>query len=740
MKRVLWGLSLASWMALSLTSFADDPKPNSPAKPAIKLPSQLGEDEVKPFEPARSRTVEEQNKVDANAWFLTGQISLQKENYQSALKSFEKARDLNPTNPQLHRSVFEAAMHLGLTEKAMESARKAVELDPGDVDLLRQLALEFVREDKAAEAIKYLERGLKSDQLSKKSAAYVLLNRDLAVIYNAIGEFDKAAEHFEVLLGAMVKPAEYGLNAQARQDLIKNRTTSYEEMGQAFVRAKKFDLAIQALEMAVKERRTKPSPVNLLLAQVYHEKGDYQKSLDQLDLFFKTQLKRGKIPYQLLASVLTKLGKGDTLHARLQEMVNQDPRNKDLLFFLADSYIKAKQFDQAEAIFKKSLEESVSSDAYLGLARVYRQQNKPGELLDNLARASERLDGQQEAALQTFAEELKAIAADPALFSALFDVVKERTKDGVRKEHFASAMTLAMIAAENEKVDQAIELYDIAMKANRSQSERIYMSKAEVLSTAKRYADAAAVYQAALKDPLAQGQRGTIYWRLSAVLSFAGKYEEALAAANELKKLIPESEQAQFQIGWVHYMAHKWEAARDSFEELIKKHPDGEGSVNRARMLLSNVYVNLGDTKKGEEVLEAFLADNPDDPGVNNDLGYLYADQGKNLERAKSMIEKAIKAEPKNGAYLDSMGWVLFKLGQHKEALEWLEKATSTESGGDATIWDHMGDVHLGLKDVEKARAAWEKAMKVSKESGNPDEKLQKKITEKLELHKPEKK
>ena len=66
---------------------------------------------------------------------------------------------------------------------------------------------------------------------------------------------------------------------------------------------------------------------------------------------------------------------------------------------------------------------------------------------------------------------------------------------------------------------------------------------------------------------------------------------------------------------------------------------------------------------------------NPDDPWPNNDLGYLYAEQGKNLEKAEAMIRKALQEEPESFAYLDSLGWVLFKRGKAKEALEPLKKA-----------------------------------------------------------------
>ena len=479
--------------------------------------------------------------------------------------------------------------------------------------------------------------------------------------------------------------------------------------------------AAQALELALKERKGKASAINFLLAQAYFEQGDAQKALTQLDLFLSTQLRRGKAPYQLLGGILEKLGQSATLLDRLEKLAEQDPRNRDVQFFLAEAYAAKDQFDKAEAIYRKSLEDTVSTEAHLGLARIYRKQNKPKELLENLARAFERSNNDQEAVGQIFEVELKAISEDGKLLDALIAVLREQTKDSTRKEHFASAFVLASIASSNEKTAEALELYDIALKANPSSAARVFMAKAEVLIQAKRYAEAADVYQQALANPLAQGGRPDIYYRMSRVLAFAGKTKEALDAVDQLGQLVqPNLPLVLFQRAWIHYYAHNWDDARKGFEDLIAKHPDDGTFTHRARVSLSNVYVQLGDMKKGEEILEQFLVENPDDPGVNNDLGYLYAEQGKNLERAKTMIEKAVKAEPKNGAYLDSMGWVLFKLGQHAEAKTWLEKATQAEGsgGGDSTIWDHLGDAQLQLKDIPGARTSWERALVVE---GRPE-------------------
>ncbi len=154
--------------------------------------------------------------------------------------------------------------------------------------------------------------------------------------------------------------------------------------------------------------------------------------------------------------------------------------------------------------------------------------------------------------------------------------------------------------------------------------------------------------------------------------------------------------------------------------------------VRLCQFSLSNCYVQKGDTARGEKILEAVLAEQPDDPSVNNDLGYLYADEGKNLERAEKMIRLAVTAEPKNVAYLDSMGWVLFKLGRYEEARTYLEKAIASPSGSDATIWEHLGDCYDRLKLREKSSEAWKKALKDAESESFRDHKLIERLQEKL--------
>jgi Tfp pilus assembly protein PilF len=151
-----------------------------------------------------------------------------------------------------------------------------------------------------------------------------------------------------------------------------------------------------------------------------------------------------------------------------------------------------------------------------------------------------------------------------------------------------------------------------------------------------------------------------------------------------------------------------------------------------AQMGLSNAWVQSGDMEKGQKVLEDVYAEDPTDPGVNNDLGYLYADQGKNLEQAEKMVRLAVEAQPENPAYLDSLGWVLFKLGKFEEALEPLKKANADPDYQDATLLEHQGDVHEALKQMTEAKELWKRALEVEEKAPKPDQKIVDRIKEKL--------
>jgi tetratricopeptide (TPR) repeat protein len=135
-----------------------------------------------------------------------------------------------------------------------------------------------------------------------------------------------------------------------------------------------------------------------------------------------------------------------------------------------------------------------------------------------------------------------------------------------------------------------------------------------------------------------------------------------------------------------------------------------------------------GDYTQAEQYFQKSLQLSPSYAEAMNYLGYMWAEHDMKLDQARELIEKAVKAEPKNTAFLDSMAWVLFKLKQPKEALPYALKAAELSEQPDATVYDHIGDIYAALKELDKAREAWRKSLSVEKneeiskklESGGP--------------------
>ncbi|HTU22330.1 MAG TPA: tetratricopeptide repeat protein [Gemmataceae bacterium] len=200
--------------------------------------------------------------------------------------------------------------------------------------------------------------------------------------------------------------------------------------------------------------------------------------------------------------------------------------------------------------------------------------------------------------------------------------------------------------------------------------------------------------------------------------------------------------------------AYKAEMERLNEDNDLKK-KDKEELVNDVRYSLSGVYIELGQVEKAAEHLKALLAKSPDNPTYNNDLGYIWADHDLNLSEAEKLIRKAIKddrkqrqkANPKakpeeikdRGAYLDSLGWVLYKQGLYSEAKKYLQQAVQNTIEEDELesieILDHLGDVLMALGEKAEAVAVWKKGLAVAGESKR-EQKRKKEVQAKIKANK----
>lgn len=119
---------------------------------------------------------------------------------------------------------------------------------------------------------------------------------------------------------------------------------------------------------------------------------------------------------------------------------------------------------------------------------------------------------------------------------------------------------------------------------------------------------------------------------------------------------------------------------------------------------------------------------NPDQPQVLNYLGYSMVEKKTDLDEALEMIERAVAARPDSGYIVDSLGWVLYRLGRYDDAVEHMERAVELEAV-DPIVNDHLGDVYWAVGRFREARFQWNRAL-----SFDPEDKEAVRIRRKLEI------
>ena len=115
-----------------------------------------------------------------------------------------------------------------------------------------------------------------------------------------------------------------------------------------------------------------------------------------------------------------------------------------------------------------------------------------------------------------------------------------------------------------------------------------------------------------------------------------------------------------------------------------------------------------------EEDLRAILAKEPDNSQALNALGYTLADRTDRYQEAYDLIKHALSLEPNSYYFLDSMGWVLYRLGRHEEAINYLRKAMALTQ--DPEVAAHLGEVLWVDGDKKEAKKVWETALKQTPE------------------------
>lgn len=477
--------ALLFWLG-SRPAFADIPL-------AEKLRLQPGDDEVLPLQPVKPRTPEQARRLESLSWFMTGRLAELRNENKTAFEAYRKAIELDPQAAEAYRAIVPLAFNkLDLIDDAVKYAVKGVELLPEDHELLRLLGIYLAQQRRLPEAIRYLKQASDSPQISKASPTYVLLMRELGILYAATGQTEPAADAYTIIFDALTHPEKYELDLRIKSRLLAEANTSYERIGQILLDGKRIELASQAFEQAAKTGRTGGGKLVFYQAKVLFLSDKPDEALESLQKYFDEQRQsKGREAYLLLAEILRKLNRGDELIGRLEQLAEKDPKNTVLQYFLAEQLVAAGELEKAKGIYETALDGNPDAAGYLGLSIVYRKLNRPEDLLNTLGRALSKVGPENLEDLET---EMKAIIADEAFLKLLIETGRDQHRAEPPRITFEKSYLLAKMAAERKLIDDSAEFYRVAMLLNRERLLGLYTELGELYYEAERFADAAKVY------------------------------------------------------------------------------------------------------------------------------------------------------------------------------------------------------------------------------------------------------
>ena len=743
------GAACGSLLALTLfvNSIQAQEAPASTPKvsPFPKFPVQEGDDPLQMFVPKSDVTSGEKLKGEALAWFMTAQLHYSRGENPSGLAALKKSVEKDPSSLTPYRAIVPALLDARDFDGARKYALQAAGIKSEGVVLVQGVALVYARLRRFDDAIALLNEVLPLAQKSSEPGRQLSVQSLTGRLQRLAKRNKEAADQYRQVFEALQKP-ENQLTPEKFKELLGEPGALYDEFGNTFLESSQPELALKAFDEASKHRQSRPGVHSYNLALLFRETKKPEEALTELDKYFAAQLQtKGRAAYQLLKEILTDLKREGELIERLEKLHQADAQNASLAFFLADQYVATGRVDEALKAYSSAPGGSRDPRALVGLLSVYRTKKNYADLMSTLPRAFQVIPAATEAGAAVdpeiaslssrFQAEVDAIQGDDETFNGLIGQAHKLQNEDPPKLEFFPAYIMGKLCIDAKRSDDALGFYRYAISMQNTPPAQLYAEIALHLIQADKFKPAVEILGEAIQHPSLDDERPYFLELQAAAYEMDGQTEKALAIITQAKQDFPRVLSILSREAWIYYHAQQWEKAIQAYESLIQVGPSLNAKpefLNTCRFSLSAIYVHVENFDKGEKILEDVLEKDPENTQANNDLGYLWADRNKNLDRAKSMIEKALAVEPNNPAYLDSMGWIQYRLGNYSNAKEHLLKAAKDPDRQDATIWDHLGDVHDKLGDKEEAIKCWVKALEIEFAKPKREEKLVEALIKKM--------
>ncbi len=466
--------------------------------------------------------------------------------------------------------------------------------------------------------------------------------------------------------------------------------------------------------------------------------------------------------YLELGNLYWRAGRFEDAHLLLKDGLKRYPDSQLLVMTLSKTYAAQGRFDDAVLTlddFRKNHPEMLE---LVHEAAAYRiEQREFGDAVDRLAAIPKDkvttttgfLMGKAFFGLGLFdraiAQYQKVVTTDPEYFDAWVEMALtyEATKNYVDAERIFAELFDS--GADNQQI--VFRLVDLNLKLNNPDKALTYVLQTSedlplVLESANLFLNQDFYDHAGqLLDPLAEQTpipANALFYL--AVLEYEGRGDAAKArsyleaiptghphheralifrihllfqdgqkdAAKSLcatgMRLFPQQVDFPVLLAEIHEQAREYQQSRDILLKAATTWPENANIVYR----LGLIHDKMGDHDQAMALMEKTIGMNPEHADALNYLGYSLIEQGQDLERAQVLIENAIRIEPDNGYFIDSLAWVYFKQKKIRQAWQEIKRAVRF-APEDPVIWEHYGDIATAMHFLGEARKGYAKAVEI---------------------------
>ncbi|MFZ3341891.1 MAG: tetratricopeptide repeat protein [Terriglobales bacterium] len=585
-----------------------------------------------------------------------------------------------------------------LANKAIEEYRAAIDADPNSAYLTSGLAELYAKTGRIRDAV------VEAQDIIKKNPNNLEARRLLGRIYlRSLGDMQAGNGSDSVLKLAI----------EQYEQIVRLEPDSMEDhllLGRLYRLNNDLQKAEAEFKTAVKLQPDSEEAVTTL-AYLYNELGDTGRAAEVLSSVPKNG--RSAKLYSALGYTYEQQKQYKNAIDAYRHAIELDRDNLDAIRGLAENLLSDGQTDAALEQYKVIADANPEdAQTYVRIAEIYRKQGKFEPALDNLKKAETMVPDSIEVPYN-IASIYQAQGRYDEAIPIMRDLLKKTEKadgsySGSAKSNRAVFLErLGLIYRDAGNYQSANETFRQMIALGGDENiERAYQQIIDTWREAKEWQKATDVAQEAVqKLPTSRDLKMV----LAAQQADMGKADEALKDVRAMLKGNSDDRQVYITLAQMNTRLRRFSDAEqdlDKAEQLSTKQDDKE----YVWFLRGSTFEREKRYSDAEVQFKKVLASDPEHASALNYLGYMLADQNLELDAALGYIKKAVDLDPANGAYLDSLGWVYFRLGKYDLAEENLLKA-SQKINTDPTVHDHLGDLYQKTGRLKMAVTNWDRAL-----------------------------